>query len=320
MYTPVTVARVINIDAQEKQVSLPAAQNASVNVNYSLVAPVVNAPTVLGQAIDAVEPVFTIDIQGYGPQSDKLLLDRNYFKYYSDSTLLSDIVARSLSKTISESLAIVEIVSKGPSSPEDDVATVTDSYAAVISYNLSFVDTTALSELLTRSFGKAPSDATAIAETVFPLINIELRLNDQTAILEVVAKNYSDEIVEIVDAGDLYNVPTGRVLSDTSTTSEVFARVANYSRSPIDDTALTEALQRDYSDTIEESTAIVDLPAKAFSMAELEATSLSEVFAKSYADSAIDLTTIVESISIDLFSYMDYSYTSEIYVVTSTNM
>ena len=317
MYNPDTVIKTIHVDSQEKSADVYG--TLPVSVNYVTPAPVPGQVTVLEKAVGIVEPLVTIEIDGYGPSSDVNLFDKNFFKYFTDTLILVDTMALDDDGQLVDSTTVSESLAKGMGAYLSEGTTVTENFSIVAVFNLAFSDLAEIAETLSNGLGQAFQDSTAITEVAVPRISLIATGNDTATLTETLSKSIDNSISESTSLSETFSLKYSAALSDTTALVETFTRLVDFQRPLLESTELVDMFERtsDYRRSLDDATASVEVFEKAIYKPDLsDSTAITETFVKALSVSISETTAISETKSLALFSYVAYDYFSSDYVAS----
>lgn len=146
------------------------------------------------------------------------------FIYIDDTITETDATALAITKQLADIAELAEQISLGTSKSFADSQAMSDLYAAVVSFNRTFADTTSFSDAATRSVGKALADSVtetdAATRAVTKLIADSLAMAD--SVVGITFTDGEDDALAIDDLGigDDPEWNLGKNLSDTASTTD----------------------------------------------------------------------------------------------------
>jgi hypothetical protein len=161
-------------------------------------------------------------------------------------------------KSLSDTVAISDSISKGIGVAKADSVAIADSFARVVEFNRSLSDTVAIADVISKAIEVPLADAVAITEAAL-VKDIGKPLSDQVAITDVFTR-----VVSFL-----------RLFSDTVTIADSITKAVSKSLS--DTLSITDALAKDMSIALDDQVAITDAISKAFGLTLTDSVAIADL-------------------------------------------
>lgn len=198
---------------------------------------------------------------------------------FSDTTTLSDVVAKAVGLPRSDSLTLTDTLAKAYGLRPADTITLTDAFSKVWTVARSFADSLTLSDSPSKSVGLSRADIITLQDAATQFKGYALSLSDTVTLTDAIAKS------------------AGLGKSDSLTLTDAMTRAWVAVRSYADTITLSDSISKRVATTIADTIATSDAIGKAPGLAKADTITLADAVQRATGLSRSDSITLSDTVS-----------------------
>ena len=212
-----------------------------------------------------VEPLYSINIQGYGPFSDKRRFLNDVIKQLGDTLSTSEVLSTSLTsnRALDDALSVLESIARSAGLRPSDAIAITE--FVFFARNFVLAESTAAIETLSKSLSRTTTESTAILDTDFIYEFGNLRtLLELLGLSETLIKSCVKTLLDSVNTTETLSRASSKALSDNLSTVETQFKTPL--KSVFDNTSLSETTLLQYVNYVGPSYVNTDYVGSSYSL------------------------------------------------------
>ena len=232
-----------------------------------------------------------------------LVIAESLNRYLTDSLAFSDLASLSVSKSASDSVEVTELVALSVTVPQADSFGVSDVFSRTVAYARDFSDSASLTEAHNVTFNSVQSDSMSVSDS--PALSSELNKGDSFSFSDAFTRtvSYHRDLADAFTMDDLANV--GDLVKDTNLDkNNIFGVTESLSYSAqkavADTLQMQEALSKAMASDFAEALSVSDDLSFSADLGLTDSAAMFDSPSKSVSFSAADSFGVSESITVNL--------------------
>lgn len=218
----------------------------------------------------------------------------------NDSVTVVDSISRSLaaSRSAGDSVTIADSISAAPSRSASDSATVSDSIARAYVASRSASDSIAIADSISAATSRSIADNATITDSLSVSLTPSRSASDTVTLTDSISTSVSRSIVDSVGladsavAGNIFD----RSVSDSVSVAEAATGLAISARSVSDSLAVTDAITKSVSRSVTDSLSITDSAVTSSARTMSETVAVGDSITMSVSRSVDDSLTVTDTV------------------------